>query len=38
MENPGKRTGTKDVSITSKIHEVEERISDVEDMTDEINT
>ena len=35
MENLGKRTGTTDVSITNRIQEMEERISDVEDTIEE---
>ena len=37
MEKPGKRTGTTDINITNRIHEMEERISDIEDIIDEIN-
>ena len=37
MENLGKRTRTTDISITNRIHEMEERITDIEDMTEEIN-
>jgi hypothetical protein len=38
MENPGKRPGIKDVSITKIIQEIEERISGVEDTVEEIDT
>jgi hypothetical protein len=38
MENQGKKTGTTDTSITTRIEEMEERISDVEDMIGEIDT
>ena len=38
MENLGKRTGTTETSITNRIQEVEERISDTEDITEEINS
>jgi hypothetical protein len=38
MENLGKRTGTTDTSITNRIPEMEERISSMENMTEEINT
>jgi hypothetical protein len=37
MKNLGKRTRTTDISITNRIHEMEERITDIEDMTEEIN-
>ena len=37
MEKPGKRTGTTDINITNRIQEMEERISDIEDIIDEIN-
>ena len=32
MENLGKRTGTTDMTITSRIQKMEERISGIEDM------
>ena len=38
MENLGKRTGTTDTSITNRIQEMEDRISGVEDRTEEIDT
>jgi archaeosine-15-forming tRNA-guanine transglycosylase len=38
MKNLGKRSGITDVSITNRIQEIEERISGVEDMVDEIDT
>ena len=38
MENLGKRTGTTKTSITNRIQEIEERISDTEDTTEEINS
>ena len=31
IENPGKKSGAIDVSITNRIQEIEERISDAED-------
>lgn len=37
MENVGKRTGTAEISITSSIQEIEERISGVEDTEEEID-
>jgi uncharacterized coiled-coil protein SlyX len=37
MENPGNRTGTPDSSITNRIQEIEERMSDVEDTIEEID-
>ena len=38
MENLGKQTGTTDASITNRIQEMEERISGIEDMLEEINS
>jgi hypothetical protein len=38
MENLGKRTGTTDVSITNKIPETDQRISDVQYTIEEIDT
>jgi hypothetical protein len=38
IENLGKRSGITDVSITNRIQEIEERISCVEDMVEEIDT
>lgn len=38
MENLGKKTQTTDTSITNRIQGMEERISGVEDTTEEINT
>jgi methyl-accepting chemotaxis protein len=38
MENLGKRSGITDVSITSRIQEIEERISSVEDMVEKVDT
>ena len=38
MENLGKRTGTTDASITNRIQEMGERISDVEDTIEETDT
>jgi hypothetical protein len=37
IENLGKRTGTTDASITSRIQEMEDRISGAEDMIKEID-
>jgi uncharacterized coiled-coil protein SlyX len=37
MENLEKRSGITDVSITNRIQEMEERISGVEDMVEEID-
>ena len=37
MENLGKRTGTAKTSITNRIQEIEERISDTEDTIEDIN-
>jgi cell fate (sporulation/competence/biofilm development) regulator YmcA (YheA/YmcA/DUF963 family) len=37
MKNLGKRTGTTDVSITNIIQEMEERLSGVADVIEEIN-
>ena len=34
MENLGKRTGTREASITNRIQEMEERVSGVEDTID----
>ena len=38
MENLGKRIGTAETSITKRIQEIEERISDTEDTVEEINS
>ena len=38
MENLGKRYGITDVSITNRIEEIEERISGVEGMLEEVDT
>jgi len=38
MENLRKRSGITDVSITSRIQEIEERISGVEDNIEELDT
>ena len=38
MENLGKKIGTTDISITNSVKEMEQRISDAEDMKNEINT
>jgi hypothetical protein len=38
MENLGKRSGFIDVSITNRIHEIEERILGIENMVEEIDT
>jgi hypothetical protein len=38
MENLGKRSGITDVSITNRIHKIEERISGVEDTVEEMVT
>jgi hypothetical protein len=38
MENLGKRSGIADESITNRIQEIEERISSVEDMVENIDT
>ena len=38
MENLGKQTGTTKTSITNRIQEIEERISDAEDTIEEINS
>ena len=38
MENLGKRSGITDVSITNRIQEIEERISGVGDIVEEIDT
>jgi hypothetical protein len=38
MENLRKRSGATDASIINKIQEMEERISDVEDTIEDINT
>ena len=37
MENLGKQTGTTETSITNRIQEIEERISDTGDSTEKIN-
>ena len=37
MENLGKWTETSETSITNRIHEIEERISDSEDTIEKIN-
>ena len=37
MENLGKRTETSETSITKRIQEIEERISDSEDTTEKLN-
>ena len=38
MENLGKRIGTADTSITNRIQEIDERISDTEDIAEKINS
>ena len=38
MENLGKRSGTTDASISNRMQEIKERISDVEDDVEEIDT
>ena len=38
MENLGKWTGTTETSITNRIQEIEERISDTEDTIEEIKS
>ena len=38
MENMGKWTGTTETSITNRIQEIEERLSDKEDTTEKINS
>jgi hypothetical protein len=38
MENLGKRSGIRDVSIPNRIQEIEERISGVGDIVEEIDT
>ena len=38
MENLGKRSGITDESMTNRIQEIDERISGVEDMIEEIGT
>ena len=38
MENLGKPMGTTETSITNRIQEIEERISDTEDTIEEINS
>jgi uncharacterized coiled-coil protein SlyX len=38
LENLGKRSGVIDASITNRIHEIEERISGVEDTIGNIDT
>ena len=38
MENLGKRIGTAETRITNRIQEIEERISDTEDITEKINS
>ena len=37
MENLGKRTETSETSITNRIQEIEERISDSEDTIEKLN-
>jgi predicted nucleic acid-binding Zn-ribbon protein len=38
IENLGKKSGTIDASITNRIQEIEERISDAEDTIENIDT
>jgi hypothetical protein len=38
LENLGKQTGITEASITSRIQEIEERTSGIEDTTEEIDT
>ena len=38
MKNLGKQTGTTETSITNRIKEIKERISDTEDTIEEINS
>jgi hypothetical protein len=38
MENLGTRTGTTHASITNRTQEMEKRISDIEDTTEDANT
>ena len=38
MENVAKRSGTKNTSISSRIQEMKEKISSIEDMIDEIDS
>ena len=38
MENQGKKTGVTDASITKRILEIEEWISDIEDSIEDIDT
>ena len=38
MKYLGKKTGATDASITNRIQEMEERVSGIEDMIEEINT
>ena len=38
MENPRKRSGATDASTANRIHEMEERIFGIEDMTEQIDT
>ena len=38
IENVGQRTGTTDTRITNGVQEMEERISDIEDMIEETDT
>jgi hypothetical protein len=38
IENLGKRSGVKDASTTNRIQEIEERISDAEDTTENTDT
>ena len=38
LENLGKRSGVRDASITNKIQEIEERISDAEDTIENLDT
>jgi hypothetical protein len=38
MENLGKKSGVTDASITNRVQEIEERISGVEDIKEDIDT
>ena len=38
MKTLGKKTGTSETSITNRIQEIEERISNTEDTIEEINS
>ena len=38
MENLGKKSGVTDASITNRVQEIEERISGVEDIIEDIDT